>query len=78
MQIQILGSGCPKCDELEGNARKAAVELNLNASIEKVTDTETIMEMGIMITPALAVDGQVKASGKVLSTEQIKGILAGE
>lgn len=56
---------------------KAAVELDLNASIEKVTDTETIMEMGVMITPALAVDGRVKSSGKVLSTEQIKGILAG-
>jgi small redox-active disulfide protein 2 len=78
MKIQILGSGCPKCAELEGNARKAAVELDLNASVEKVTDTETIMAMGVMITPALAVDGQVKSSGKVLSAEQIKGILAGE
>ena len=75
MNIQILGSGCPKCSELEGNARKAAAELDLEASFEKVTDSERIMAMGVMITPALAVDGEVKSSGKVLSAEQIKGIL---
>ena len=78
MNIQILGSGCPKCTELEGNVREAAAELNLKASIEKVTASERIMAMGVMITPALVVDGEVKASGKVLSTEQIKRILAGE
>ena len=76
MNIQILGSGCPKCSELEGNARKAASELNLGATVEKVTDSETIMAMGVMFTPALAVDGVVKSSGKVLSAEQIKGILS--
>ena len=75
MNIQILGSGCPKCSELEGNARKAAAELNLDATVEKVTDSDRIMAMGVMFTPALAVDGEVKSSGKVLSTEQIKGIL---
>ena len=78
MKIQILGSGCPKCSELEGNARKAAAELKLEATIEKVTDTESIMEMGVMITPALAVDGEIKSSGKVLSAEQIQEILTGE
>ena len=77
MNIQILGSGCPKCIELEGNARKAVTELNLKASIDKVTSSERIMDMGVMITPALAVDGEVKSTGKVLSAEQIKSILAG-
>jgi len=78
MNIQILGSGCPKCAELEGNARKAAAELTLEATIEKVTDTESIMAMGVMITPALAVDGEIKSTGKVLSAEQIREILTGE
>ena len=78
MIIQVLGSGCSKCIELERNAREAAAELDLKASIEKVTSSECIMDMGVMITPALAVDGEVKSSGKVLSTEQIKRILAGE
>ena len=77
MNIQILGSGCPKCIVLEGNARKAVTELNLKASIDKVTSSERIMDMGVMITPALAVDGEVKSTGKVLSAEQIKSILAG-
>ena len=57
MKIEILGSGCPKCRQLEANATKAVKELNLDASIEKVTDLNMMMDMGVMITPALAVDG---------------------
>ncbi len=71
MKIQILGSGCPKCKALEANARKAVEELSLTAEIEKVTDTDEIMEMGVMMTPALAIDGEVKSVGKILSPDQV-------
>jgi small redox-active disulfide protein 2 len=78
MKIQILGSGCPKCRMLEANARQAVNELSLQADIEKVTDIDRIMEMGVMMTPALAVDGVVKSSGKLLSASQIAEYLKGE
>jgi small redox-active disulfide protein 2 len=78
MTVQILGSGCAKCMELEKNAREAVAELELNAEVEKVTDSDRIMEMGVMITPALAVDGKVKSSGQILDSAQIKKILIGE
>jgi small redox-active disulfide protein 2 len=75
MKIQILGSGCPKCKALEANARAAVEEISLAAEIEKVTDIDDIMEMGVMMTPALAIDGEVKSSGKLLSKEKIIEIL---
>ena len=71
MKIQILGTGCPKCKLLEANAREASAEINLNAEIVKVTDINEIMEFGVMMTPALAIDGDVKSVGKVLSKTQI-------
>lgn len=71
MIIQILGAGCPKCKALEANARQAVKDLSLEAKIEKVTDTDRIMEMGVMMTPALAIDGEVKSSGRLLSPEEI-------
>ncbi|WP_319561080.1 thioredoxin family protein [Marispirochaeta sp.] len=71
MKIQILGSGCPKCKMLEQQAREAMNEAGIEAEIVKVTDINDIMEMGVMITPALAVDGDVKSSGKVLNKDQI-------
>ncbi|MCK4541732.1 MAG: TM0996/MTH895 family glutaredoxin-like protein [Spirochaetales bacterium] len=77
MKIQILGSGCPKCQLLEKNAREAVLNLSIQAEIEKVTDTNEIINMGVMMTPALTVDGIVKSTGKVLSTEKITGILRG-
>ena len=76
MKIQILGSGCPKCQDLAENARRAAAQAGLKAVIEKVTDTDRIMEMGVLITPGLAVDGVVKSSGRLLSAEEIAGLLA--
>lgn len=75
MIIQILGKGCPNCRLLEQRAREALHQLDMKADIEKVEDPDRIMEMGVMITPALAVDGTVKSSGKVLTAEEIARIL---
>jgi len=74
-KIQILGTGCPKCRALTQNAETAAKEMGIEYQIEKVTDINEIMKFGVMMTPALAVDGQVKVVGKVLSPEQIKQLL---
>lgn len=71
MKIQILGAGCPKCKQLEANARTAVADKGIDAVIEKVTDSDEIMEMGVMMTPALVIDGEVKSVGKVLSPDQI-------
>ncbi len=75
-KIQILGTGCPKCKNLAENAEAAAKELGVEFEIEKVTDINDIMKFGVMMTPALAVDGEVKMVGKVLSQDEIKKILA--
>ena len=77
MKVQILGSGCAKCKLLEQHAREAVAELGIAAEIEKVMDIDAIMEMGVMITPALAIDGEVKSVGKVLTKDQIKPYLGG-
>lgn len=72
MKIQILGPGCPNCENLEKNAREAATRLGIDATFEKVTDSDQIVEMGVMRTPGFAVDGKVQKSGKVFSTEEIE------
>lgn len=74
--IQILGTGCPKCKALTQNAETAAKEMGIEHQIEKVTDINEIMKFGVMMTPALAVDGRVKVIGRVPSPEQIKQLLA--
>jgi small redox-active disulfide protein 2 len=74
-KIQILGTGCAKCAKLTENAEKAAKEAGIEAEVEKVTDIKKIMEFGVMMTPGLAIDGEVKAVGKVLSVEEIKKLL---
>jgi small redox-active disulfide protein 2 len=73
--IQVLGTGCTKCKRLAENAEKAAQELGLEYQIEKVTDINLIMSFGVMMTPALAVDGTVKLVGKVSSPAEIKPLL---
>jgi small redox-active disulfide protein 2 len=73
--IQILGAGCPKCKKLAENAEAAAKALGVDCHIEKVTDIHKIMAFGVMLTPALVVDGQVKAVGKVPDVEAIKEML---
>lgn len=75
MKIQILGTGCPKCLKLAQEAEKAAKELGLSYEIVKVTDINEIMGFGVMLTPALAVDGTVKFFGKVPLSEEIKPYL---
>ena len=77
MTIQILGTGCPKCRQLEANARETLAGMTLEATVEKVTDPDQIMNMGVMITPALAVDGVIKSAGKVLTKSEIAQILEG-
>lgn len=74
-KIQILGTGCPKCKKLAENAEAAATELGIEYELEKVTKINDIMQMGVMVTPALAIDGAVKVSGKVVSSDDIKAIL---
>jgi len=75
-KIQILGTGCPKCKALAENAETAAKALGIEYTIEKVTDINEIMTFGVMMTPALAVDGKVRAAGKVPSVDEIKALLA--
>ena len=75
MKIQILGTGCAKCNALTMATEQAAQSLGLQYELEKITDLQRIMSFGIMTTPALVVDGQVKVSGKVPSLDEIKSIL---
>jgi len=74
-KIQILGTGCPKCKLLTANAEQAVKELGIEAVVDKVDKIQDIMKFGVMITPALAVDGQVKSAGKVLRADDIKKFL---
>ena len=75
-KLQILGTGCPKCKMLAKLTETAAKDLGIEYEIEKVTDIIEIMKFGVMMTPALAVDGQVKVVGKVPSPDEIKKMLA--
>ena len=74
-KLQILGTGCPKCKKLAENAGAAAKALGIEYEIEKVTDITEIMKFGVMMTPALAIDGKVKVVGKVISAEEIKNLI---
>ena len=74
--LQILGTGCPKCAKLAENTEAAAQSLGLDYELVKVTDIAEIMKFGVMLTPALAIDGEVAAVGKVPSPEDIATILA--
>ncbi len=76
MKIQILGTGCPKCTKLAELTETVAQELGIEYELIKVTDINDIMNMGVMMTPAIAVDGEVKVSGKVPSIEEIKSYLS--
>jgi len=77
MKIQILGTGCPKCKKLTLAAETAARESGLEYELEKVTDINEIIAFGVMMTPALVVDGEVKVVGKVPSPAELKAILMG-
>jgi len=75
MVIKILGSGCAKCKKLEANARKALQECGKEAVVEHVRDIDDIMNYGVMSTPALVIDEEVKVFGKVISSDEIKKFL---
>ncbi len=77
MDIKVLGPGCRNCVTLEKRTREALTDLDLDAEIEKVTDTADIMGYGVMSTPGLVVDGTVVISGKVPSVRQLKTLLQG-
>lgn len=74
--IQILGTGCAKCNRLADTADAAARELGIDYRLEKITDLMRFADFGVMLTPALAVDGEVKVAGKVPSQEELKQMLA--
>lgn len=76
MKIEILGAGCAKCKQLTANAEQAVKEMGLDVPVEKVSEISEIMKFGVMMTPALAVDGVVKSVGKVLSPAEIMGLLS--
>jgi len=73
--IKILGTGCPKCNKLEELAKKAAEEMGIEYSVEKIKDINIIMNYGVMTTPALVVNGELKISGKVPSLDDIKNLI---
>lgn len=75
MKIEILGTGCPKCRSLQKNAELAVQELGLDAQIVKVEELDKIIEYGVMATPGIVIDGDVKSYGELCSVEQIKGWL---
>ncbi|NUM25676.1 MAG: TM0996/MTH895 family glutaredoxin-like protein [Candidatus Buchananbacteria bacterium] len=75
MIIKILGSGCPNCQRLEVNTRLAVSELGLNATVEKITDFEKIVQYGALSMPALVIDEQLKIAGRIPNVEEIKDLL---
>ena len=76
MKIEVLGVGCPKCKKLYENTQAVVKELNIEAEILKVEDIEKIVNYGIMMTPAIALDGKIISTGKVLSKDEIRNIIA--
>ena len=77
MKIEILGTGCAKCEALVGNAKAAADKLGIAYELCKVTDLNEIMKRGVMMTPALVIDGKVEVSGKVAGEAELTTILTG-
>jgi small redox-active disulfide protein 2 len=75
MKIEVLGTGCPKCNLLEQTAKVAADKLGIPYEITHIKDINEIMRRGVMMTPALAVDGEVNVMGKVPSAEEIAKLL---
>jgi small redox-active disulfide protein 2 len=75
MDIKILGSGCAKCRKLEELVKEVVQELGVNASVDKVENVKEIAKMGVMMTPGLVINGDVKMSGKLLSKAEINKII---
>lgn len=75
MKIEILGTGCPKCEALMNNVAAAVRELGIEAEISKVTDIVEIANRGVMMTPALSIDGEIKVVGKLATVSELKALL---
>jgi small redox-active disulfide protein 2 len=75
--IEVIGTGCMKCKRLMKNVEIAVKEMGIDAEIKKIDDITEIMDRGVMLTPALAVDGEIKVSGRVADVPEIKQILGG-
>lgn len=75
-KIVVLGPGCPRCERLAATARQAADQLGIQYELEKIADIKRFVEFGLMMTPGLVVDGQLKVQGKVPSLDEIKALLA--
>ncbi len=73
--VQVLGPGCPRCEKFKQNVEEAVEQSGVEATVEKVTDINTITSFGVMTTPALVIDGEVKSVGKVLSPEDVGKLL---
>ncbi len=73
--IQVMGPGCPKCEKLKANAEEAVRQSGVEAMVEKITDIGVITGFGVMMTPALAIDGEVKVVGRVPSADEIQKLL---
>ncbi len=72
MEIKILGTGCPKCKQLEANARKALAETKIKAEIIKITDINEIVDYGVMSMPAIVIDDKLRCSGRIPDIEEIE------
>ena len=77
VSLKVYGTGCAKCDRLEANADAAAKALGLDYTLEKITDRAAITDAGVLITPALMVDGVIRVSGKAPSPEELQAVLKG-
>ncbi len=75
IEIEILGTGCKKCQQLEANAKEAVANLNLTAEVLHITDPIEIAKRGVMATPAMTIDGKVVSKGQVISPAQIQSLL---
>jgi len=72
MEIKVLGTGCPKCRKVYANAQRAIADLGINVKLEKVEDIDEILRYGVMMTPAVVINGRVRASGRIASVEELK------
>lgn len=77
MKIEVLGTGCPKCQSMEQNVRKALAELQVQAEVVKVTEINDMLARGVMWTPALVIDGKIVLQGKIPTVDQIKQLVKG-
>ena len=76
MEIKVLGTGCAKCNKLENMVNEVLAELNVNATVEKVTDIKEIAKAGVMLTPGLMIDSDVKVSGKLPSKQELAKMIS--